>query len=52
MTLEIDPVAKSGDWHALDLNTDGEAEKALDLANVNDWAWLAEKVRSAGGVAE
>ncbi len=52
LSLEIDTVAKRGHWHALNLNTDEEVEKALDLENAVDWTWLAEQVRSMGGVAE
>jgi hypothetical protein len=48
LSLEIDTVAKRGYWHALNLETDEEAEKELDLASVEDWKWLAEQVRSAG----
>ncbi len=52
LSLEIDPVAKRGDWHSLNLEADEETEKELDLASADDWAWLAEQVRTAGGVAE
>ena len=52
LSLEIVPVAKRGYWHALNLETDEEAEKELDLVSVDDWTWLAEQVRSMGGVAE
>jgi hypothetical protein len=52
LSLEIDLVAKRGYWHALNLDTDKEAEKELDLASADDWTWLAEQVRSTGGVAE
>ena len=52
LSLEIDPVTKRGEWHALNLDTDQEDEKDLDLAPVGDWEWLADKIRSAGGVAE
>ncbi|HEX8201990.1 MAG TPA: hypothetical protein VF590_16055, partial [Isosphaeraceae bacterium] len=52
LSLEIDPAAKRGEWHALNLHTDDEAEKDLDLATTDGWAWLAEQIRSADGVAE
>jgi len=52
LSLEFDPVAKRGYWHALNLDTDAEAEKELDLTSADDWTWLAEQVRSTGGVAE
>jgi len=52
LSLEIDPVAINGSWHALNVDTDEEVEKELDLSGARDWAWLAEQVRSMGGVAE
>jgi len=52
LTLEVDPDAKQGDWHALNLNTDDEDEKELDLNGADAWTWLAEQVRTMGGVAE
>ena len=45
-------MAKRGEWHALNLHTDHEAEMDLDLATTDGWVWLAEQVRSVGGVAE
>ena len=52
LSLEIDAGAKRGYWHALNLDTDGEADKELDLVSGDDWAWLAEQVRFTGGVVE
>ena len=31
---------------------DGAAIDPLDLANAEDWNWLADQIRSAGGMAE
>lgn len=47
-SVEIDLVGKSGDWHAVNLDTDVEEARTLDLTNPNDWEWLAERVRSFG----
>jgi hypothetical protein len=52
LSLGIDPAAKRGEWHALNINTDDEVERELDLATNDGWAWLAQQVRSVGGVAE
>ncbi len=52
LSLEIDPAIKRGSWHALNIDTDGEAEKELDLADADDWAWLADQVRSLSGASE
>lgn len=52
LSLDIDPGARRGDWHALNLDTDEEVEKELDLSGAGDWEWLTGQVRAAGGVAE
>ena len=52
LSLEIDPPAKRGSWHGLNLTTDEEIERNLDLSDGGEWNWLADQVRSAGGVAE
>ena len=52
LSLEIDPITKRGSWHALNINTDEESEKDLDLTTNEHWAWLTDQVRSTGGVAE
>lgn len=52
LSLEIDPIAKRGFWHALNLDSDDQTEKELDLSSDDEWTWLAEQVRSRGGVAE
>ena len=49
---EIDCHAMIGEWHALNLETDAETERELDLTSEADWAWVADQVRSAGGDAE
>lgn len=52
LSLKIDPATKRGYWHALNLDTDQEAEEEIDLSSADIWTWLAEQVRSTGGVAE
>jgi hypothetical protein len=52
LSLEIDPVTKLASWHALNLDTDVESEKELNLALADEWTWLADQIRSVGGAAE
>ena len=51
-SLEIDLAEKRGEWHALNLATDAEEEKQLQLTESNDWQWLAEQIRSLNGEVE
>lgn len=41
-----------GEWHALNLDTDAEDARELDLANEADWQWLADQLRTFGGKNE
>lgn len=52
LSLEIDTVTLKADWHELNLATDSEDEREIDLGNSGDWQWVAENIRSKGGVAE
>ena len=52
MSLEIDLATKQGYWHALNIDTDEELERQLDMSSLEDWEWFAGQVRSSGGVAE
>jgi hypothetical protein len=51
-SLEIDLSTKRAEWHALNLDTDVEASKKLDLTKPEDWTWVAEQIRTLGGGAE
>ncbi|HTU92122.1 MAG TPA: hypothetical protein VMF69_18715 [Gemmataceae bacterium] len=51
-SLEIDLAKKRGDWHVLNLDTDEEETKELDLTNDGDWKWLTQQIRNLGGEAE
>lgn len=50
-SLEIDLKAKTAEWHALNQGTDEEKTKSLDLANVENWNWLANEMRLIGECA-
>ena len=43
-SLEIDLSTKRGIWHILNLDTDEEDTKELDLTNPEGWKWLAQKI--------
>lgn len=45
ISLEVNLVARRADWHRLDLETDANYVRGLDLGNNNDWAWIASEVR-------
>jgi len=50
-SLEIDLGTKSADWHTLELESEREEAKVLDLTNADDWNWLAQEIRSRSGEA-
>lgn len=52
LSLEINLATKRGYWHSLNLDTDAEVEKELDLSAGDEWDWVAEQIRSSGGVVE
>ena len=51
-SLEIDLAAKRGHWHALNLDTDEERTREIDLANPDNWRWLASQIRDMSGDRE
>lgn len=48
-SLEINLARKHGDWHALNLDTDAELTKGLDLTSAASWTWLVDQIRTLGG---
>ena len=46
ISLDIDIANQRGQWHELNLNTDKEKEKMLNLAERDDWSWLADEMRA------
>jgi len=48
-TLEIDLDIHHSEWHRLNMKTDGENTKELNLDNPNDWNWLVEQIREMTG---
>lgn len=50
ITLEVNLVEHKGEWHELDLKTEAENLKELDLDEPDGWQWLAERLRRMPGV--
>jgi hypothetical protein len=48
ISLEVDFDSRSGEWHSLDLETDQEEQRELDLTNDADWSWLITRLEIAG----
>lgn len=46
MALEIDLRERSADWLWFDRNSDASQERRLNLDDNDEWAWLANEVRS------
>ena len=44
MILEIDLNTRIGEWLWFDRNSDAEIERALNLDNPTDWAWLVSEI--------
>jgi hypothetical protein len=49
VSLEIDLSARTGGWHALNLDDDTDESRALNLNATADWDWLAGEVRARDG---
>ncbi len=47
MTLEIDLKTHRGYWHELDLGTNGEDSRYLDMNSVDAWRWVVERIGEA-----
>jgi len=50
MTLEIGADRTSSEWHALNVTTDEEDSRNVDLTTVNDWNWVMDQIRHKGGI--
>ncbi len=42
ISLEIDLHERSGEWHSLDLDSNDEETRSLNLDDKADWDWMAE----------
>ena len=44
ISLSVDPATREGTWHVLDMGTDSEEERTLDLTDDRAWTWVAEQI--------
>ncbi|MBI5015495.1 MAG: hypothetical protein HZB55_08380 [Deltaproteobacteria bacterium] len=52
VSLDVDLGTHRGEWHRLNLSTDAEDSRSLNLELEADWTWLGEQIRRlAGGEA-
>jgi hypothetical protein len=49
VSLEIDFSQKSGEWHVLNLDTDAEESKTLNLGDEATWSWLIGRLSEMVG---
>ena len=49
VSLEFDLREHSGDWHRLNLDTDDEEARLLNLITRADWVWMVEKLQGLSG---
>ena len=49
LSVEIDLRKRAGDWHLLNLDSDAEESRTLDLGAQQDWDWLGGEVRRLVG---
>ena len=50
VSLEIDLRKRSGDWHSLNLDTDDEEVRLLNLNTKDNWDWMVERLQTLSGV--
>lgn len=50
-SLDVQLTTKRATWHALDLETDDEESRDLNLEKDADWAWLVRKIQETMGGA-
>jgi hypothetical protein len=51
-SLEIDLVGKTGEWHVLDLSTNREESRELDLQHPEGWTYVIDRLEKMRGKAE
>ena len=45
ISLEVDLVTRQGAWHRLDMNTNADDARKLNLDDVKGWTWVVEEIR-------
>jgi hypothetical protein len=51
ISLEVDFDSRSAEWHSLDLDTNEEEQKDLNLTNDADWSWLITRLTIIGATS-
>lgn len=51
LSLEIDLTKHAGDWHGLNLQSDEDTTKQLNLDKIQAWEWIARQIRMLSGGA-
>ncbi|HEY3968899.1 MAG TPA: hypothetical protein VGM05_30400 [Planctomycetaceae bacterium] len=49
VSLEIDLTQRTGNWHWLNLKTDEDEARTLDLRAADDWNWIESKLQALAG---
>lgn len=52
ITLEVEFEQHTGEWNWVDLDSQQEGESALNMADTEDWTWLASELRRFSGVKD
>lgn len=52
ITLEVDLQSHASEWHALEMTTEDEEEKKLNLNESDAWKWLVAEINKYNGGAE
>jgi hypothetical protein len=51
ISLDIDPQTYRGQWHLLNLDTDAEETRELNLDDAAQWEWIAQRIQEKAGAA-
>ena len=51
ISLEIDLRERAGEWHSLDLDTDDEEARPLNLDSKTDWDWMVGRLQIQSGAS-
>jgi hypothetical protein len=44
VTLEVNLEQRTGEWHALEMSSDDEVIRELNLDSSDDWTWISEEI--------
>ncbi|HET7228719.1 MAG TPA: hypothetical protein VFJ16_01820 [Longimicrobium sp.] len=49
LSLEVSLDKRGGEWHGLNLESDLDTTRQLDLESVADWEWMVREIQDLGG---